>query len=186
MFPRQTFQRFAFFVTCFAASCTYSRREMIAEHQPVPADVIIVPGYELDSQGRGSFILWNRMVMAKLVLERGDAQAVIVTGGVPKAGVTEAAKMREFGLELGIPDDQLILEPRADSSVENGSLSAELMVEHGYRSAIVVSDPPHLRYALPVFRDAFEERGLTLYWTPVDYLTVRDSGLAWEPGAPAR
>lgn len=189
MNPRFVFLRRLLFMPLLgliAGACAYTRREMIPELLSGPADVIIVPGYELDSKGRGKYILWNRMVMAKLVLERGDAHTVIVSGGVPKAGITEAAKMHEFGLELGIPADQMILEPNASSSVQNGQFSADLMLKHGFESAILVSDPAHLNYAVPVFRDAFRERDLTLYWTPVSYRTVRDSGLSWEPGTTPR
>ena len=162
------------------AACRYyrlePRRENLAE-----ADVIIVPGYKLDEQGDASWILWNRMVMAKLLYDRGLAAYVLVTGGLARNGVTEGARMVEIGTELGLPRDRILSEPRASSSVENGRFSAEILKARGWTSGLVVSDPRHLAYAIPVFRDAFEKRGLELYWTPVDYELLKRTPTARHP-----
>ena len=158
------------------AACRYYRFESRREQLPksARADVIIVPGYELTDDGEANHILWNRVLMAKLWYDRGAAPRLIVTGGKPKRGITEAAKMAEIAVELGVPKDAVFIEPRATSSIENGRFGAGLMVAKGWRSALVVSDPGHLRYAIPVFRDAFNKRGLDLFWTPVDYELLRD------------
>jgi uncharacterized SAM-binding protein YcdF (DUF218 family) len=150
------------------SSCAYYRIDLRKEKLG-DSDVIVVPGMELSDAGEGNWILWNRMLMARLLFEVGRGERIVVTGGVPKAGVTESDKMLEFAELLGIPRGVLLAEPMAASSVENGRYSAEMVQAHGYRSALVVTDRMHLFYALPVFRDAYEERGLELYWTPVDY-----------------
>jgi uncharacterized SAM-binding protein YcdF (DUF218 family) len=148
--------------------CAYYRLEFTKENL-AKADVIVVPGYELTDEGRGSWLLWNRVLMGRILMERGYSKRLLFSGGKPKAGVTEAARMLEIAGELGIPRDRILLEETAASSVENGRRSAALIAERGWRSGLVVSDPRHLRYAIPVFRDAFVEKGLALYWTPVDY-----------------
>ena len=142
------------------------------------ADVIIVPGQELLDDGRGTWILWNRLLMGKLMLDDGYAPRMIVSGGKPKAGVTEAAKMAEFAGRMGMDPCVLHLEPSAFTSVQNAHYSAEIMVRNGWRSALVVTDPFHIFYAIPVFQDAFRSRGLTLYWAPVDYDRIRATGLS--------
>ncbi len=166
-----------------APGCAYYRLELQRE-KIANADVIIVPGLALDEDGRGVPILWNRVLMARVARDRGHASSIIVSGGKPRRGITESAKMLEYAGRLGIPPEAVIEEPRATSSVENGRFSAELMVARGLRSALVVSDDWHLRYAIPVFRDAFEELGLELYWLAVDAEAVAATGLARDDDDP--
>jgi uncharacterized SAM-binding protein YcdF (DUF218 family) len=165
------------------AGCAYYRFETRGK-KLAKADVILVPGYGLDAQGRGSWLLWNRVLMAKIVLDEGYAGRIILSGGQPRAGITEAEKMLEYARKLGVPADLVLLEQRARSSVENARFSADLMVENGMRSGLVVTDPWHLTYAIPVFRDAFEERGLELYWTPLDYQFLHDHPQSRPPESP--
>ena len=162
------------------AACRYNRFETRRENLSA-ADVIIVPGHELDDEGRPSWVRWNRMLTAKMMVDRGLASNVLVSGGKPRFGVTEAAAMVEIGVELGLPRERIFAEPRAVSSVQNGRFSAAIMKERGWKSALVVSDWRHLRYALPVFRDAFDARGLQLFWTPVDYDLMRKTPAARHP-----
>ena len=75
-------------------------------------------------------------------------------------------------------------ETKATSSRQNGRYAADLMVQEGLKSALVVSDWGHLRYAIPVFRDAFEARGLTLYWHSIDYDELRATGRSRGPDDP--
>ena len=159
------------------AGCRYYRLNFRGSNLH-KADVIIVPGQELLDDGRGTWVLWNRLLMGKLILEDGYAPRMIVSGGKPKAGVTEASKMMEFAGRMGLPRCLLHPEPAAYTSVENAHFSAEIMVRNGWRSALVVTDPFHILYAIAVFKDAFTARGLTLYWVPVDYDRIRATGLS--------
>gem|GEM_PF-2953906 len=163
-------------------SCAYYRVELRPEKLG-QADAIVVPGMELTDEGRETWILWNRMLMARALYEEGHGQHVIVSGGVPKRGVTEAQKMLEIGERLGIPREVMHAEPLASSSVENARFSARLLGELGCDSALVVTDRAHLIYALPVFRDAYRERGIELFWKPVDYERLQAIEPFWEPGA---
>lgn len=164
-----------------STSCAYHRFELQKENI-ADADAIVVPGIELTDEGEGNWILWNRMLMARLLYEEGRGERIVVTGGVPKAGVTEAQKMLEYGERLGIPRHVMVPEPKASSSVENGLFSAELLVARGYGSALVVTDRAHLIYSLPVFRDAYEAKGIELFWTPLDYERLEASGDWCPPG----
>ena len=50
--------------------CSYYRWETTKENLH-KADVIIVPGYELDESGGASWLLWTRVLMARIMMERG-------------------------------------------------------------------------------------------------------------------
>jgi uncharacterized SAM-binding protein YcdF (DUF218 family) len=152
------------------------------KQNPGKADALVVLGLKLTSEGKATFLLHDRVAMAKHLLDEGYAPRMILTGGNPENGITEAAKMKQIALRLGVPEERIVLEPNASSTVENAEYSAELLRERGYRSALVVSDAAHLGYAVPVFRDYFEERKLALYWLPVDYDLLTELGTARHPG----
>lgn len=160
--------------------CAYYRWETTKANLE-KADVIIVPGYALSEQGDASWLLWNRVLMGRILMERGYGDRFYFTGGKPRGGVSEARKMLAIALELGIDKDRIYVDDRARSSVENGRHAAEVMVEKGWGSGLVVSDPRHLGYAIPVFRDAFEENELALFWTPVDYDLLKEHPDARRP-----
>ncbi|MHC4958813.1 MAG: YdcF family protein [Planctomycetota bacterium] len=154
-------------VPVLAASCYY-RIETDGENLS-KADVIVVPGYALKDNAEPSWILHNRVLMAKILWDRGYAPMILMSGGKPESGITESVKMAELAQKFGVPQEQIVLETRAVSSIENGRYTAEIMKRRGWTSGLVVSDAQHLLYAIPVFRDAFTDNGLALYWTPVDY-----------------
>lgn len=166
-----------------AVGCRYYRWES-QRARLSPADVIVVPGIRLTEEGKGTFVLHNRVAMARYLMSRGYARTMIVTGGNPKHGVTEASKMTEVALELGLEPDQIVAEPFATTTVENAKNTAELMKAFGWRSALVVTDRVHLGYALPVFRDHFEVAQLDLYWAPVDYDLLKKRHLMRLPSDP--
>ncbi|MCA9554456.1 MAG: YdcF family protein [Myxococcales bacterium] len=167
--------------------CSYYRWEQKPVHViPAPADVLVVPGIRLTDDGLGTFVLHNRMAMAIQLLRQGRARRLLVTGGNPKAGVTEAAKMISLAVEMGADPDEIIAEPFATSTVENAENTAALMQAFGWSSALLVTDRVHLGYALPVFRDHFEPAELALYWAPVDYEYLKRRGLMRFPGDPPR
>ena len=116
--------------------------------------------------------------------ENGVVDVTVVNAGV--SGDTTSGGLARLDWSIGPEADAVILERRARSSVENGRFSARLARKRGLRSALLVSDERHLAYAVPVFRDAYEEEGVKLYWTPVDYARVRSSGLGLHPDSAPR
>ena len=51
---------------------------------------------------------------------------IIVTGGNPQSGNTEAGQMRKMLLLLGFPDNRIIVEDKANSTVQNAQFSVPL------------------------------------------------------------
>jgi uncharacterized SAM-binding protein YcdF (DUF218 family) len=131
-------------VPVLAASCYY-RIEFDKENLS-KADVIVVPGYALKENAEPSWILHNRVLMAKIMWERGYAPMLLMSGGKPESGITEAVKMAELAQQFGVPQEKIVLETRAVSSIENGKYTAQIMKRRGWQSGLLVSD-----------------------WTPVDY-----------------
>ncbi len=68
---------------------------------------------------------------------------VIVTGGNPRKGNTEAAQMRKMLLLLGFPDNRIIMEDRANSTVQNAAFSVPLAKDAGTTGIILVTSSTH-------------------------------------------
>ncbi|MDI2091020.1 YdcF family protein [Commensalibacter oyaizuii] len=72
----------------------------------------------------------------------------IVTGGNPKAGLTEAAAMKTLLLQAGIHQDRIICEDQAKNTVESVILSSILLKQLNFvqkqNSVTLVSSPYHL------------------------------------------
>lgn len=123
---------------------------------PLPALVgpqtgIVVLGYGLLPDGALRPELENRLTAAYLQALAAPFSPVIVTGGNPQNGVTEAAAMRNWLLARGLPADRVHAEEQAGSTVQNALFGTRLLRELGATSAVVVTSPNHIRRAVADF-----------------------------------
>jgi uncharacterized SAM-binding protein YcdF (DUF218 family) len=79
---------------------------------------------------------------------------VIVTGGNPRNGNTEAGQMRKMLMLLGFPDNRIIVEDRANSTVQNAAFSVPLAKDAGTTGIILVTSSTHQDRADGNFVDA--------------------------------
>lgn len=82
----------------------------------------------------------------------GRARAILATGGPAGAPLTEAEAMRRRLRERGVPDDAILIEPRARNTYENALFSIPILRGEGFGRALIVSDRYHLPRALMLFR----------------------------------
>jgi uncharacterized SAM-binding protein YcdF (DUF218 family) len=68
---------------------------------------------------------------------------IIVTGGNPRNGKTEAGQMRKMLLMLGFPDHRIIVEDKANSTVQNARFSVPLAEKAGTTGIILVTSSTH-------------------------------------------
>ncbi|WP_083885156.1 YdcF family protein [Nocardia thailandica] len=123
---------------------------------PLPALVgpqtgIVVLGYGLLPDGALRPELENRLTAAYLQALAAPFSPVIVTGGNPQNGVTEAAAMRNWLIARGLPADRVHAEEQAGSTVQNALFGTRLLRELGATSAVVVTSPNHIRRAVADF-----------------------------------
>lgn len=126
-----------------------------AESTPnlVTADVGIVLGASMwgDAPSPG---LKERLEEAKRLYESGQVLRLIVSGGLddPSFRYTEAEGMQRYLIQHGIPEEHILLENEATSTYENLLLSQQIMNEHGYRTAIIVTHTYHGPRAMEIAR----------------------------------
>ncbi|MEN3536101.1 YdcF family protein [Microbispora sp. ZYX-F-249] len=120
----------------------------VVDSGPVEADVLLVLGsHDLRAAERA----------AELFVRERCAPVVITTGGAGKVTGTEwtraeAEVYAERLVALGVPEDAILVEPRARNTGDNFDLSRELAAEKGLRvtSGVIVSKPYMARRSLAV------------------------------------
>jgi uncharacterized SAM-binding protein YcdF (DUF218 family) len=137
--------------------------EVLVVHDDVmAADVIVVLA------GNSPF----RARHAETLYAQGLAPHVIISNEpLSSHGVqTTWMELRDKGLvRLAIPDDAIVPIPEvSDSTYEEALHSRDIMQAHGWRTAILVTDPFHMRRAQLTFRSAFDAAGLQVAASPAD------------------
>ena len=84
-----------------------------------PADHVIVLGLALENGKPAPDLLARLDTARKYLAEHPEAKLILTGGNADASGRTEADVMREILTEHGVPDDSLILEDQARSTVEN-------------------------------------------------------------------
>jgi uncharacterized SAM-binding protein YcdF (DUF218 family) len=101
--------------------------------------------------------------------------------------------VQKYRIKAHLPEDQVLIgreeSPRAASWLDLGGTFAEarktleVMRQHDFRSAIIVSSGYHLRRARLAFERANKDPSLVFHFHPVDYRDPEDSDPWWWDGA---
>ncbi|MEU8898592.1 YdcF family protein [Nocardia sp. NPDC048505] len=127
-----------------------------------PGTAIVVLGYGLLPDGEMRPELVSRLHTGFVQALLAPAAPIIVTGGNPRNGVTEAEAMAGWLVARGIPADRIHLDSDATCTVENAAYSARIMREIGARDAVVVTSADHIDRAAADFVAAGVEVSGTL------------------------
>ncbi len=116
------------------------------------ADVIVVLGGGDSSRPR----------YASELYQQGLAQHVIATGA--PVGSDQSSVDLEA---LGVPGRAIVLANGTQNTHEDALSTRRLMEQHGWHSALLVTDPYHIRRSLWTFETAFQNSGMTVWPAPV-------------------
>jgi uncharacterized SAM-binding protein YcdF (DUF218 family) len=118
------------------------------------SDAIVVLG-SAQYNGRPSSIFEARLEHARALYRQGVAPVVVTVGG-KKAGdqFTEAEAGRDFLAEQGIPGSHLLAVPEGVDTLESMRDVAATFREHGWKKAVLVTDPWHVMRAQKMADDA--------------------------------
>ena len=115
---------------------------------------IVILGYGLNNDGSPRWILHTRVLAGIAVAQFFPQSPIIVTGGNSKNGNSEAGEMRKMLLLMGFPDNRIIVEDKANSTVQNARFSVPLAKKAGTSGIIVVTSSTHQGRADTNFEDA--------------------------------
>ncbi|WP_134685026.1 YdcF family protein [Brevibacillus migulae] len=120
---------------------------------PKEKHAIVILGYALADDGSMQPTLVERLKTGLSVAKKYPQAKIIVTGGVPKNGVTEADAMTKWLLEQGIEKERILPENKATDTVENALFSTAILEQHGIRHVTLVSSASHIRRGMTIFTE---------------------------------
>lgn len=117
-----------------------------------PADVIVVLGHPANADGTPSPAMQEQVALAAALYRAGLAPALLFTGGAVYNEHVEAQVMADLAVQQGVPAAAAATEAHSRDTVENARYCRQIMQARGWRDAIIVTTPYHVRRASRVFR----------------------------------
>lgn len=172
-----------------------------ARYPPVPveatpaADLILVLGGAVAAAqpplqphinlGSAADRVWH----AGVLYRAGKARWVLLSGG-NQPGFEhvqpEAEAMRQLLRGMGVPDSAMRLDTRSQTTRENARYSMQIVRQLGVRRVLLVTSALHMPRALAIFRETFQDMGVTLIAATTDAEALggeRDPLSQWLPNA---
>ena len=110
-----------------------------------------------------------RMETAVELWRLGYAPFLLFSGAsLDPTSVSSAEIMKRQAMELGVPASAILVEPNSATTEENAHYVAQVMTEHSFRTAILVTSPYHQRRASILFARSFAPAGLIFRNHPAD------------------
>lgn len=124
---------------------------------PFTTDIVIL-GAGLTPEGHIPPVLEERLRTGFRLATAYPTSRIIVTGGVPKNGRTEARAMGDWLRGAGIAPWRITEEGSSNSTVQNAQFTDRIFRERGTTGAVVVTNDFHLNRAVLNFRQAVDGR----------------------------
>lgn len=168
---------FVFYLACtqFVSERLMGALESAYEPPANPqGDVIIMLGGGAypdtpDVSGRGTLCSSpaNRLLTAVRLQRQLDLPIILSGGQVYSDSGAEAVIAKRILMDLGVPEDKILVEGRSVNTTQNAQFSAEIMRERGLTKPILVTSAFHMRRSVL----NFEKQGIEVTAYPADYRT---------------
>jgi len=113
---------------------------MFRESMNESYDVVIVPGVPFNN-GEWSRIMKARVYWSQYLYEKGMVKNIIYSGSAVYSPYYEAEIMALYAKAIGVPEEVIFTETRAEHSTENAYYSYQLAKELGFKTVALSSDP---------------------------------------------
>ena len=141
---------FLLLVTSTALAIWWNARQ---DSEPT-SDAIVVLG-SAQYNGVPSSIFEARLEHAIVLYEDGVAPVIVTVGGKATGDqFTEAEAGRDYLVNAGVPSDALLAVPEGVDTLESMRAVSTAFDEHGWSSAVLVTDPWHAMRAERMAQDA--------------------------------
>lgn len=185
---RQHFGRFAFSLSAVLTLLLYFSSTLLGakllgqplenrySQQPYAAQVIVVlgggsVGSVPDGTERGGLMSAGaaRLLTAARLAKQHSLPVLISGGQVFSDGASEALVAERILLQLGLPQEQIIVETQARTTKENAAYSAALCRERGYKNVLLLTSALHMPRSMQFFERYLGEQGIKVVAYPCDY-----------------
>lgn len=117
------------------------------------ADVAIVLGAS-SYNGVVSPVFKERINHGIWLYENDYAEVLIMTGGIGAENeCSDAYAAKQYAVLEGVPEEDILLEETSTITQENLENAKVLMEENGYETAVIVSDPLHMKRSMLMAKD---------------------------------
>ncbi|MDO4733216.1 MAG: YdcF family protein [Bacillota bacterium] len=121
--------------------------------EKIPSDVAIVLGAAVED-AFVSPVFRERINHGIWLYEEGYVEQLIFTGGFGEgSSISEAAAARQYALSKFVPAESILIEESSTITEENLENAKKIMDAHGLETAILVSDPLHMKRAMLMAKD---------------------------------
>ena len=128
-------------------------------------DTIIVLGTPSKLDGTPSPEQRERVLEGVREYKAGAASRLIMTGGPAHNHFVEAHTMAQLAASQGVPPADIFEEGQAQNTIQNIYYSSQIMHQHGWSSAEVISSPYHLgRTSLILNTHDLRQPALSIDW----------------------
>jgi vancomycin permeability regulator SanA len=128
------------------------------------ADVMVVLGAAVRSDGEPSLALKSRLDHAIELYDAGFAPKIIMSGGIDAGGRNEPRAMRAYAVRKGVPADAILLDDKGKDTDNTVAHTIPLIEELGAKTILADS---HF-YHLPRIKMAYRAQRVNVLTTPCD------------------
>ena len=127
------------------------------------ADAAIILGCAVEN-GEPTPVFRERINHAIRLYHDGYVKYLIFTGGVGEDDeISEAMAAKKYAVDIWhIPEESVLIEEKSHITEENMKYAQEIMEENNLESALIVSDPLHMKRAMLMAKDY----GINAYSSP--------------------
>jgi SanA protein len=122
----------------------YSDRILSPEEaRSMPTAVVFGAGLRRD--GRPTTVLADRVSTAVALYQQGKVKTLLMSGSSNSTGYDEAAAMLEFAIQLGVPQEDILVDPEGDRTYLTCARAKDIF---GVERALLITQRYHLPRAL--------------------------------------
>lgn len=137
-----------------------------------PADAVIVLGAGT-ANGEVTPVFRERINYGIWLYQKGYVKALIFTGGIGEGNErSDAYIAKQYAIEQGISADVILLEEESTITQENIKNAKKIMDENSFQTAIIVSDPLHMKRAM-LMADDYEMEAYSSPTPTSRYVTLK-------------
>jgi len=161
----------ALLAACFLSAAAAISVSGLSDHVQ-RADLVVVPGNTVYSDGTLSDRLKGRLDAAVEIYRAGNCQAILVSGAVGSEGVDESSAMRTYLIQQRVPETQIIQDGQGHNTEATARNTAMAMQQRGLHTVLAVTQYFHV----PRLRLLLQRQGIDVIGNAhARYFELRDA-----------
>lgn len=120
----------------------------IDQHQ---SHAYVVLGTSLTDNGKLKLSSKKRLSVALKAYKKNPESKIIVSGGKPIAGITQAEAMEVWLINHGVPANKIIKEEKSTNTIQNAVYSMKIIDSHRFQYITLITSQSHMRRAYLLF-----------------------------------